>query len=92
MAVLNGDCWSRLAAGHGFGADAVKTKQAEDIVLERIAGQLAEFPGYARVRRAVLTLEPWTIENGLLTPTMKLKRSRVMEKFNAEIDRIYAGH
>ncbi|HSN41289.1 MAG TPA: long-chain fatty acid--CoA ligase [Burkholderiales bacterium] len=92
MAVLNGDCWSRLAAGHGLGADAVKTKQAEDIVLERIAGQLAEFPGYARVRRAVLTLEPWTIENGLLTPTMKLKRSRVMEKFNAEIDRIYAGH
>ena len=38
-----------------------------------------------------LTLEPWTIENGMLTPTMKLKRTRVMERFNAEIDRMYVG-
>jgi long-chain acyl-CoA synthetase len=32
------------------------------------------------------------VENGLLTPTMKLKRAKVMEKFNAEIDAMYAGH
>ena len=61
-------------------------------MLKRITAQLGAFPGYAQVRRAVVTLEPWTIENGLLTPTMKLKRAKVMEKFNAEIDRMYAGH
>jgi long-chain acyl-CoA synthetase len=44
------------------------------------------------VRRVVLVAEPWTIENGLLTPTLKLKRAKVMEKFNAEIDGMYAGH
>jgi hypothetical protein len=27
-----------------------------------------------------------------MTPTLKLKRAQVMEKFNAEIDRMYAGH
>ncbi len=57
-------------------------------MLKRLARQLHEFPGYAQVRRVMLTLEPWTVENGLLTPTMKLKRAKVLELFNAEIDRI----
>jgi long-chain acyl-CoA synthetase len=53
---------------------------------------MKEFPGYAQVRRVTASLEPWTVENGLLTPTMKLRRSRVMEKFQAELDRMYEGH
>ena len=61
-------------------------------MLQRVEAQITEFPGFAQVRRATLTLEPWTVENGLLTPTMKLRRAKVMEKFNAEIDRMYAGH
>jgi long-chain acyl-CoA synthetase len=64
----------------------------ENIVLARIAHQLHRFPGYAHIRRVTLSLEPWTIENGLLTPTMKVKRAKVMDAFNAEIDRMYAGH
>ena len=95
MAVLNADNWKKLCAEHDLDAnapDTVRSKQVEDIALEHIGRQLREFPGYAQVRRAALTLEPWTVENGLLTPTMKLKRAKVMEKFNAEIDRMYEGH
>ncbi|MBI4205032.1 MAG: long-chain fatty acid--CoA ligase [Betaproteobacteria bacterium] len=95
MAVLNADQWKKLCAEHRLDSGApklVNSKQVEEIVLGRIAAKLREFPGYAQVRRAGLTLEPWTVENGLLTPTMKLKRAKVMEKFNAEIDQMYAGH
>jgi long-chain acyl-CoA synthetase len=94
IAVMNADHWNKAAAQGGFPADAatLRGKEAHDFVLKRIAAQLKMFPGYAQVRRAVLTLEPWTIDNGLLTPTLKLKRSKVMEKFNAEIDAMYAGH
>ena len=35
--------------------------------------------------------EPWTVENGLLTPTLKVKRERVQKKFSAEIERAYAA-
>ncbi|MDP1673330.1 MAG: long-chain fatty acid--CoA ligase [Burkholderiales bacterium] len=91
MVVLNADHWQKLAKAANINTDAWASKEAEQVLLERIATQITEFPGYAEVRRATAMLEPWTIESGLLTPTMKLKRAKVMEKFNAEIDRMYAG-
>jgi long-chain acyl-CoA synthetase len=95
MAVLNVDHWKKLCAERGFdpgSARAARSGEVEEILLARIAIQMKGFPGYAQVRRVAATLEPWTVENGLLTPTMKLKRAKVMEKFNVEIDRMYAGH
>jgi long-chain acyl-CoA synthetase len=94
LAVLNADHWKKLADESGIPGDAgsLAGDAAQKAVLARIAAQSKALPGYAQVRRAVVTLEPWTIENGLLTPTMKLKRNKVMEKFNADIDRMYAGH
>ncbi|MGA0116640.1 MAG: AMP-dependent synthetase/ligase [Burkholderiales bacterium] len=92
MTVLNADHWKKMAAAAGINPDAYESVPAEQALLARIATQITEFPGYAQVRRATATLEPWTVESGLLTPTMKLKRAKVMEKFNAEIDRMYSGH
>jgi long-chain acyl-CoA synthetase len=95
LAVLDAERWNKLAMTHGLGADpleALRSKAGEELLLARIAAQMKEFPGYAQVRRVMATLEPWTIEEGLLTPTLKLKRARVVEKFGAEIARLYAGH
>lgn len=95
VAVLNAEEWQKLCAAHRLDSAALhlaSSKQVEEIALSRIAPKLREFPGYAQVRRAYLTHEPWSVENGMLTPTMKLKRAKVMEKFNAEIDAMYAGH
>jgi long-chain acyl-CoA synthetase len=47
----------------------------DKVLAARIAAQLKAFPGYAQVRRVAVVDEPWTVENGLLTPTMKLKRA-----------------
>ncbi len=95
IAVLNADNWRKAAAENGIDAaapGALESERGQGIVLERLARQMHEFPGYAQVRRVAPTLEPWTVENGLLTPTMKLKRAKVMELFNAEIDSMYSGH
>ncbi|MGZ8196968.1 MAG: hypothetical protein ACXWVP_01350, partial [Burkholderiales bacterium] len=94
LVVLNADLWASTAAEAGLPAEshALGSPEVQQFVLQRIAVQLKSFPGHAQVRRTALTLEPWTIDNGLLTPTMKLKRAQVMERFNAEIDRMYVGH
>lgn len=92
LAVLNNRQWRRLAEEEGLQDTALNEKAAEKILLERISGQLHEFPGYAQVVRIQSTLDPWTVENGLLTPTLKVKRREVQEKFQTGIESLYEGH
>ena len=61
-------------------------------VLKRARAAAAGFPHYALPRNVVLTLEPWTIDNGLLTPTLKLKRKPLNELFAAQIEEMYLSH
>jgi len=70
---------------------AVTQETDEKRLIQRANERLKGFPGYIRVRRVVTIREPWTVENGLLTPTLKVKRERVQEKFRAEIERAYAA-
>jgi long-chain acyl-CoA synthetase len=91
LAVLNAERWEALRASAGLSSGDLRAREVERFVLKRVAAQLKRFPGYLQVRRMVLTCEPWTIENGLMTPTLKLKREGVAMLFNAEIDRLYAG-
>ena len=94
LVVVNRKIWQQLAAERGVAdtAESLRSADIEKLLLARVAAQMKEFPGYAQVRKITAMLEPWTVEAGLLTPTLKIKRPRVMEKFNAEIDGMYAGH
>ncbi|TFY63955.1 hypothetical protein EVJ58_g2936 [Rhodofomes roseus] len=46
--------------------------------------------GFEMVKRIHLTMEPFTVENGCLTPTFKIKRKETYEKFKNELDALYA--
>ena len=95
LAVLNFGRRQEFMAHYGLDGDLTNTQQRqqiEEILLEKITHQTSEFPGYAKIRRVAIVQDPWTVENGLLTPTLKLKRAKVLEKHQAEVDRLYAGH
>ena len=95
LAVLNAEQWQDLAQQVGVRADmpeSLSDTRVEQLVLQRIAEQLKDFPGYAKVRRVSLRLEPWTVENGMQTATLKLKRNRVFEHYHKEIAQLYEGH
>ena len=95
LAVLNPRHWEALAREQGLDpADpaALRDPALLERVLEMVAGQLRAFPGYAQVRRIALTLEPWSVENGLLTPTLKPRRSRIMARYHDDIEALYEGH
>jgi long-chain acyl-CoA synthetase len=93
--VPNPELWAKVAHEHGLDAASAlsaRTHEAEQLVLERINAQIKQFPGYARIRRVAVMSEPWTIENGMLTPTLKLKRAKVLEQHRSEYEQLYAGH
>lgn len=95
LAVLNPEMWLNIAAKVGVRPDMPESLTDSNVqakVLRRIARNLSGFPGYANVHRVLLLQEPWGIENGLLTPTLKIKRAEVAKKFAAEIKQLYEGH
>jgi len=95
IVVLNADAWADMAVGlhmHPESPNAFSQKNVEKAVLNRISARLKNFPGYAKIRRVHITLEPWTVDDGLLTPTLKIKRPKVLEHFKAEIDALYENH
>lgn len=95
LIVLQAEAWQGLASQLGMDPDHPASLQAAEVksaILQRINAQLHEFPAYARIRAVHLTLEPWTIENGLMTSTQKLRRTQIMERLQEVIEALYAGH
>jgi len=92
IAVLEKEQWKRFSKRMGFAENDLTKTEVKNILLKRISRNLDNFPGYAQIRRISCTLEPWTIEQGLITPTLKVKRPKVMEKFQQQIDAMYEGH
>ena len=63
----------------------------EKAASQRIAAQLKDFPGYAQIRKVALLDEPWTVDNGLLTSTMKPKRAQILERYKDKVESLYRG-
>ena len=92
LTVLEPGLWQALATRLGLdpGADdALADPRGVQTLLERLRGHLQGFPGYARVHAITALDEPWTIENDLLTPTLKLRRRQLRERFEPEIEAMY---
>lgn len=66
---------------------------SDPVVLELLTHEVdtrtLPFPAYQRPRRLLVLNEGFSSENGLLTPTLKVKRHKVFQKYAAEIERIY---
>ncbi|GJN74128.1 AMP-binding enzyme [Purpureocillium lilacinum] len=65
-----------------------KVRKAFLKVLDDI-GRSHKFNSFEKVRNVYLDIEPFTIENELLTPTLKLKRPQTAKAFRAQIDQMY---
>ncbi len=95
LAVVNRERWSEAARARDLPDTwpaGLQQPQARAFALARVAQQMKTFPGYARIRRIALISEPWTIDNGLLTPTLKLKRNQVLERYRDEFENLYEGY
>ncbi len=92
LLVLNAEHWFGVAKEFGldpYQSESLNDERLEVKVISRLRHQLRAFPGYAKIRRVALFLEPWSVENGLQTPTLKLKRAAVLERFADDVERLY---
>ncbi|PQE29775.1 AMP-binding enzyme protein [Rutstroemia sp. NJR-2017a WRK4] len=76
-----------LEAVREAGRDA-RVRKAVVKELDRV-GKKSKFNAYERVRNVCLEIEPFTIDNELLTPTLKLKRPQTAKKYRSQLDQLY---
>ncbi len=66
----------------------------DPIVMKRIAKDVEKyndrFAKWEKVKKFELTPDLWTIDNGLLTPTMKIKRDKIVARYKSLYDKMYS--
>jgi long-chain acyl-CoA synthetase len=85
----------KWAAEKGLDTSDLATLLADGQVTELYKTEInraqSSIKRYERVRDFVLEPEEFTPENGMLTPSLKIKRRAVMAKLGSEIDALYEG-
>ncbi len=85
----------------GIDVPSLRDTAARQAFLETDAVQLAvesdikrlqrDFSPFERVRRFELVAEPFSVDNGMMTPTLKVKRKVVEQHYAALIEGMYQG-
>lgn len=95
IAVLDPDQWKALARELNLDPDDPKSLEAKALqqtLVRRVKKLTRGFPQYGVPRAVIPTLMAWTIDNGMLTPTLKIKRRVIKARYQDEITKLYETH
>ncbi|MDO5654537.1 MAG: long-chain fatty acid--CoA ligase [Flavobacteriaceae bacterium] len=70
--------------------EMAESKLLKDLIMEEIKVVNKQFGNWEQIKKIELTPEEWTIDNGLLTPTLKHKRKNIQQKFQDLYDKMYS--
>lgn len=69
--------------------ELIKHPQIVDLIERQIAQYTQELSQYEQIKAVLLLDHELTVENGELTPTLKIKRRVVVDKYKQAIERLY---
>ncbi len=69
--------------------DAAVRREVEQQMAQLLDSVNQQIADYEQLKMIVIAPEPWSIENGLLTPTMKIKRARIEQSVAKAVDGWY---
>ncbi len=67
-------------------SESKKNKKEIEFYIENLNNSLSSIE---KVKKIKLINEEFTIENGMLTPTLKLKRKKILENYKEELEKLY---
>lgn len=72
-------------------SEAVEEQEREHVIQHILKRYNHGKAPVMHIRKAILMAEPCSIENGMLTPTHKVKRANVIAQYKSQIDRLYSS-
>jgi long-chain acyl-CoA synthetase len=69
----------------------IQNEQVQEKYLSEVEEFNQLFGKWEQLKRFELLGKPWGIETGELTPTMKLKRKVIMEKYADRVEALYTN-
>ena len=94
LVVLDSDAVAAQAAALGMAdpslAAFVQSREAREILSAAVLEGNSKLSRVEQIKRFLIVGTPWEPGGDELTPTMKLKRKPIAEKYAAEIDKLYA--
>ncbi len=95
LVVANVDAVKEWAQTNEMGSrdidSLLKDSKVVALFKQEIAKHGGQFKGFEDIRDFALISKDFTTENGMLTPSMKLKRRKVLEEYGKLIEGLYAG-
>lgn len=69
--------------------ELAESGKVRSMYMEEVGRYSQGFRGFERIKRVLIITGDFTQENGMLTPTMKLKRRNVLKKWGEALDSLY---
>ena len=89
VVVANRVEWQAFVVRHGLHANDPNASAARQALVDHLSTRMSAVPPFAQVRDVHVELEPWSLDSGLITPTLKAKRPRVAAKYEQALSRLY---
>jgi len=69
--------------------DVATSKDVDKLIKEELAASQGDLARYEQIKYFFIAPQPFTIETGELTASMKIKRNEVINKYDLEIEELY---
>jgi len=83
------ESWAKETGLDPDPASLAKSDAVRALMEEEVQKLSSDFKGYEKARKIYIGEEDFTTENGMLTPTLKLKRRVVQERYGDAIEALY---
>jgi len=94
LVCANMDAVKKFAEQQGLGSQSteglLENPRVRELFKKELAAQSSEFKGFEEVKDFAIIADDFTTDNGMLTPSLKVKRRKVMEKYGTLVEGLYA--
>jgi long-chain acyl-CoA synthetase len=69
----------------------LKDKEIHDLISSEVKKANENLSSIEKIRKFIIVRDPFSTDNGLLTPTMKIRRHKIKEMYGEELDDLYGS-